>query len=144
MVIPDFIYGYIRTRLTASEQREIYPPSGLSEEQLEELKDQLHECMPKNSIIVDLWDWDVHFEEYLSDDWYFEAAFGETDTLDVCAEELGDFFLEKVEEYGLDYDQYPDYNGFESWISEKSIEFIRSWRENVIRLFGQSRKSQRL
>jgi hypothetical protein len=46
----------------------------------------------------------------------------------------------KVEEYGLDYNQHIDYNGFESLISEKSIDFIRSWRESIIRLFDQGRK----
>ena len=69
--------------------------------------------MPIYSMIADLWDWDVHFEDYLSDDWYFEAAFGEPGTLKSCAEELEEFFLEKAEEYGLDYNQHLDYRAYQ-------------------------------
>lgn len=82
-----------------------YPPSFLNEDQLVELKDQLRACMPLDSMITDLWDWDVHFEEDLSDDWYFEAIFGDETNVGACSEVLAEFSLEKCDEYEIDYNQ---------------------------------------
>jgi len=79
-----------------------YPPSTLSDEELDELKRRLNECMPSNSMIMDLWDWDIHFEEELGCDWYFEVAFGSLKSnLACCVDELASFFMEKVIEYDL-------------------------------------------
>jgi len=130
--------GYIRNRLigSVSSHEEIYPPADLSEEQLEDLLDRLTELMPLDSIIVDLWNWDVHFEDYLDNDWFFEAAFGGIETLNGCAEELADSFLEKVDEFDMDYDQYPEYDIFQSKVREESRKFIAGWRNNVLSRYG--------
>ncbi len=109
-----------------------YPPSALSEEQLEELKDQLRACMPVKSMIIDLWDWDVHFEECLSDDWYFGAVFGDEASVCSSAEELAEFFLEKCDEYGMDYNQTDDYPEFEDLIRREAKGFIKNWRQAVV------------
>ena len=109
-----------------------YPFSILSEEQLEALKDHLRACMPLNSMIIDLWDWDVHFEDYLSDDWYFEAVFGDEAGVDPCSEELAEFFLEKCDEYGIDYNQTDDDPEFEELILTEAKKFIMGWRQAVV------------
>ena len=55
---------------------------GLSDDQVSALKDSLAACMPVNSMMLDLWNWDCHFENELEDDWYFGAAFGNDELLD--------------------------------------------------------------
>jgi hypothetical protein len=87
-----------------------YPPATLSEEMLDELKDRLRECMPLDSMITDLWDWDIHFEEDLCDDWYFEAVFG------------------------ADYDRSSDDPEFEDLIHVEAVNFILGWRKRVLAL----------
>jgi hypothetical protein len=108
-----------------------YPPATLTEEQLLELKDKLNEFMPVYSMIIDLWDWDVHFEDYLSEDWYFEAVFGDDKSIDYCAENLAEFFLEQVVKFDLDYDQFGNEDFFEELVLEESKKFIVEWRENI-------------
>jgi hypothetical protein len=100
----------------------------------DELKRRLGEFMPLDSIIIDLWDWDIHFESELCNDWFLSAAFGHTDTLDSCSADLADFFLEKVDEYGMNYDQPSDREGFEDWINKESMKFIENWRRNLAAL----------
>lgn len=114
-----------------------YPPTELSDEDMDRLKDRLSGCMPRRSMMIDLWDWDIRFEDLLEDDWYFEAAFGTPDTVDECAEELTNFFLEQVDQWGIDYNQYEDPDGFEEMVSDEARKFIRSWRENIFRKLVQ-------
>ena len=116
-----------------------YPPGVISGEQLDELKDRLTECMPLDSMFIDLWDWDIHFERDLSDDWYFETAFGSASSLESCAEDLIAFFLEACSEYDIDYNQSPDDPEFENLVREEAIKFIRAWRNN---LFTRLTKSE--
>jgi hypothetical protein len=115
-----------------------YPPTKLSEEALGELRDRLNECMPLDSMITDLWDRDIHFEEYLGDDWYFEAVFGAASSIVQCAEELAEFFVEKCDEWGIDYDQSPDDDPeFEGLVRQEAQDFIRGWRNNVFARHAQ-------
>jgi hypothetical protein len=114
------------------------PPAELSDEDLDRLKDRLSGCMPRRSMIIDLWDWDIRFEELLEDDWYFEAAFGTPDTVDECATELADLFLEQVDKWGIDYNQYEDPDGFEEMVSEEARKFVRSWREDIFKKLVQA------
>jgi hypothetical protein len=63
-----------------------------SEEELDELKRLLNECMPSDSMIMDLRNWDIRFEEDLENDWYFEAVFGSLKaTIDHCIDILAAF-----------------------------------------------------
>ena len=112
------------------------PLSALSHGDLEELKHRLNACMPLQSFIVDLWDWDVHFEDDLGEEWYFEAAFGSTESLPHCASELGAFFLEQVERYDLDYNQYEDPEFFTVVVREETQQFIKHWRDNIFKRFA--------
>jgi hypothetical protein len=113
-----------------------YPPAELSEEELDELKRCLNECMPSNSMIMDLWYWNIHFEEDLGDDWYFEVAFGSLKSnIDHCVDELASFFMEKVIEYDLDYNQINDSAEFNEMVRKKAHEFIIAWRGKIIDRF---------
>jgi len=110
-----------------------YPPSELSEEELEALKEQLRNYMPLDSIITDLWDWDIRFENDLEDDWYFAAAFGTTSSLEAISEYLAEYFLEKADEYKRDYDQHEDDDTFSSFVTAEAQKFIAGWRNNIIK-----------
>lgn len=113
-----------------------YPPSTLSDEELDELKRRLNECMPSNSMIMDLWDWDIHFEEELGCDWYFEVAFGSLKSnLACCVDELASFFMEKVIEYDLDYNQDNDSAEFNEMVRKEAHDFIIAWRGKIIDKF---------
>jgi hypothetical protein len=85
-------------------------------------------------MINDLRDWDIHVEDgdYLSDDWLREAAFGEADTESECAEELAELFLQKCDEYDMDYDQSSDPDGFAIRVHETAEAFIRQWRARLL------------
>lgn len=115
------------------------PQDTLPEEALEELKYQLNRCMPLDSMIIDLWDWDIHFESDLEDDWYFDAVFGATSGVEHCATTLAEFFSEKCNEYGMDYDQSPDEDPqFEAMVLEESRSFIVGWRKAVVQRYAKA------
>jgi hypothetical protein len=117
-----------------------FPPEHLSEEELEVLKETLNQYMPLDSSIIDLWDWDIHFESeaHLSNDWYFETTFGDSDSLNYCSSELADFILEKIEEDGMDYaqEQWDTQEEFGVFIKEMATDFIHRWRMNIDKGIG--------
>lgn len=53
-----------------------FPPSSLTEKELESLIHNLERAMPFDSLIADLREWDAHLYDLLADDWFFGAAFG--------------------------------------------------------------------
>ena len=118
-----------------------YPPSETSEDELNELKDSFNEYIPVNSMIVDLWDWDIHFEDHLSEEWYFDSVFGSSTSLGQSVDELVDFFLEKVDEYDMDYDQQNDPESFKQLVREEALSLITCWRENIFNRFVQQKAS---
>ncbi len=109
-----------------------YPPAELSDNELEGFKAHLNACMPLDSLMVDLWKWDIHFENDLEDDWYFETVFGEAASAQACAEQLAEFFLQKVDEYAMDYDQDATSNDFKAMVREEALKFVTSWRLRVV------------
>ncbi len=115
-----------------------WPPSVLSDDALSALKDRLSLCMPVN-IISDLRDWDIQIEDELSEDWYFNAVFGDKDSMDDCAEELAEFFFEKCNEYDMDYDQFNEPEWFEHLVRESASDFIFFWRNEVLLKYGPGR-----
>lgn len=114
-----------------------YPPSGLSAELLTKLKARLNECIPLESMITDLWDWNIRFEDDLSDDWYFEAVFGSASSLEPCAQQLAEFFVAKCDEGDIDYNQSRNYPEFERLLGEQASHFILDWRKNVFARYAQ-------
>ena len=113
-----------------------FPPDVLSDDELEDLKRRLKNCMPVETLITDLWDWDLHFEESLEDDWYFAAVFGDPSGLGDCAEQLAAFFLDACNENDLDYDQHDDEESFDERVHDQAREFLLGWRKNVVRKYG--------
>jgi len=109
-----------------------YPPTELSEKELETIKDKFNALIPLDSFIVDLWDWDLHFENELSNDWYFEAVFGRKSNIHVAAEELANYFMEKSKEHSIDYNQ-SQYSPEEYYahVLNESLQFIINWRKNI-------------
>jgi len=108
-----------------------YPPAELSEQEIKVLRERIDEAMPKFSMMVDLWDWDIHFEKDLSDDWYYEAVFGRQSSVNVLAEELAEYFLEQVDEFAMDYDQDNDPEIFHDLVMTEARQFIVNWRKNI-------------
>jgi hypothetical protein len=122
-----------------------YPPAELADDELDALKNMLRDQMPVRSMMMDLWDWDIHFEEDLESDWFFEAAFGPVSSEENCAEDLADYFLEKADECSMDYNQHDDYEEFEKLVCAEAIKFIRDWRTNLMNSFlAADRSIQRL
>lgn len=97
-----------------------------------EIKNKVSSTIPLQSIIFDLWDQDIHFEEELGSNWYFDAAFGSNACLDWCVTELASFVIDNQSRYGIpliDMDD-PDFNG-EEFIAEESRSFVVDWRGNL-------------
>lgn len=118
----------------ALEKKE-YITTELSDEEFEELKNNLNGCMPLGSMILDLWDENVRFEENLTSKWYIEAAFGTEDSLSDCATQLENFFLTHVENLALDYNQYGEELLFQELIRDEARQFVKNWRKNIYSLF---------
>lgn len=128
------ILGYLMLSEMLNKQEGIEtpcPPAELSEEFLEEVKWWLNQGMPLDNMIIDLWDWDIHFEKDLSEDWYFESIFGAVSSVDSCAKDLAEYFIAMCDEYALDYGQGPGDKQFEDLVWEQSVKFIKDWRKNV-------------
>lgn len=119
-----------------------YPPANLSDDELADMKTKLNACMPKDSMMIDLWGWDIHFEDDLGEDWYFEVVFGDAGTCDNCAEQLAEYFLGKVEDHALDYDQHADRETFEALVRKESQDFITAWRNTVFDRYAKDKAGQ--
>ena len=113
-----------------------WPPESLSEEELDKLTEALNSCIPSDSWITDLWNWDIHFEQELEYDWYFDAVFGDSTSIESCADDLADFFLSKMDEFDMDYDQYSDPETFEELLRDEARNFITKWRANIDQRFS--------
>lgn len=98
----------------------------------EGIKEKLIELMPLNHMVIDLWDWDIHFEEITFDDDLILIATGPEDYAIEQAKLLAEDFLRWIDEYDMDYDQenWPE-GKFEDWIEEGCIAFIKDWRLRV-------------
>lgn len=107
------------------------PTAELSDDEIQELKTHLSAFMPRDSFLLDLKSWDVHFDDELGDDWFFETTFGHRDTAIDCAEDLSVFFLEKVDEYDIDYNQQGEEAEFEARVRDEAVKFVRSWRQRI-------------
>lgn len=98
----------------------------------EELRERLIALMPRDTIVTDLWDWDIHFEELSFDD-INEVAFSDNDELENHASVLADDFLRWIDEYGMDYNEqdWPSPEEFVAWVRQECLDFMTKWRVNV-------------
>ena len=107
--------------------------SNMSEEQQADLKVELQSLMPMNSMIMDMWGWDLHFEDHTFDDCFFEVAFGSEELALEQALYLKDDVLKWIDEYEMDYAQesYKE-NDSEKWVYDECVKFIKEWRANIL------------
>lgn len=119
----------------------VWPPSVLTEEECEDLDDRLRGTMPRDSIILDLWNLDVHFEDDLDADWLYGCAFGPESSVDWCADALAEFFLDTCRRYDLDYDQHRDPEGFEEWLYDEVRKYVVDWRKAIAAEFMGGRNA---
>ncbi len=136
-------------RLKISSERDRNPEDGgghpninmkqeVPEDNGEKLRERLVALMPRDSMVMDLWDWDIHFEETSFDD-ITDVAFADEEELCQYAENLAKDFLQWIDEYAMDYNQegWSSDEEFSEWIGERCLEFMRKWRANVRNEFGQ-------
>lgn len=100
-------------------------------------RERLISLMPRFSMVLDLWDWDIRFEDTF--DGLEDAAFAEGDEQVAVADSLADDFLQWIDQYDMDYDQtgWDSDDDFEKWIRQQCRDFMKEWRENVRREFGK-------
>lgn len=93
---------------------------------------RLVECMPLDTIVTDLWDWDIRFEQESFDD-IEDAAFCSDDELEHFAELLADDFERWADEYGMDYDQssFESPEDFSKYVKQQCVQFMEEWQKNV-------------
>jgi hypothetical protein len=109
----------------------------LDEDDVETVRAALRELMPLDTIVTDMWDWDLHFEDTTFEDTYFDVAFGPEDFALAQAECLKEDLLLWMDEYGMDYAQEQrSEEEFEQWIHDQCKEFIRKWRSNIVKRFA--------
>ncbi len=106
------------------------------EEEDDELRETLIELMPRGSMVMDLWDWDIHFEETFDD--ITEVAFSEGDELAQHADALADNFIGWIDEYGMDYNQEDSTpEEFSESIKKQCLDFMTKWRAAVRKEFDR-------
>lgn len=130
------LVGYYAARAWCGIESDIpalHFPALVEEAAEEALLEHLRAAMPCDSMILDLWDWDEHFEEQLGTDWLYEAAFGVEATLASCASILAEHFLAVVDDRDIDYDQHADNDAFQAMVNERAMAFIRDWRASICR-----------
>lgn len=101
------------------------------------IRERLIELMPRESIVFDLWNWDIHFENETFID-LTKDEFENDETVTQYAKSLAEDFLGWIDEYDMDYNQQdmtPE--EFEAWIQQESFTFMQKWRQNVKNEFGE-------
>ena len=108
------------------------------EEVDDELRERLIELMPRDSMVIDLWDWDIHFEESSFDD-IADAGFADDAELAQYADTLSSDFQQWIDEYDMDYNQQgcSSPEEFSEWIEQQCLDFMKKWRANVKIEFGR-------
>lgn len=98
---------------------------------------RLVDCMPLNTIVTNLWDWDIQFQEESFGD-IEEAAFCNDDEIERFADLLAADFERWVDEYDMDLNQneFENPDGFSEFVKEQCVQFMKEWRQNVKAEFG--------
>ncbi len=112
------------------------PPDELTEQEIEGLRSALRELMPLDTMVTDMWDWDIHFENSTFVDAYFDVALGPEDVALAEAESLQEDILGWIGEHGMDYAQdQMTQEEFEALVLTQCREFILKWRGNIVGRF---------
>lgn len=121
-----------------------WPYDELDDEDIEAAGDVLRALMPLDTIVTDMWDWDIHFEEKTFEETYFDVALGQEEYALTQAEYLKDDLMQWIDEMGMDYAQ-EEFSGdeFEKWVLEQCLQFVQKWRENIVKKFSEYPKIDR-
>ena len=113
-----------------------WPYDRLTDEEVDAAKDALTQLMPLDTIVTDMWDYDIHFEGSTFADTYFDVALGSDEFAFAQAEYLKEDILGWIQEFVMDYaqDQY-DGDEFGEWVLGQCKDFILKWRRNIARRF---------
>ncbi len=99
----------------------------LSEEEIMSVRNALQALMPMDTMVTDMWDWDIRFEDITFEESFFDVAFGGEDEIAGHAEQLKEDILTWIDEYAMDYAQEQwDDDEFEKWVYEQSVELIKN------------------
>jgi hypothetical protein len=100
-------------------------------------KDSLRQLMPLDTIVTDMWDYDIHFEDSTFEDTYFDVALGSDEFAYSQAEHLKEDILGWIQEFGMDYaqDQWTE-EEFEQWVHNQCKDFIVKWRNCIVKRFS--------
>ena len=114
-----------------------WPFDELTDEEVEAGKDVLGRLMPLYTIVTDMWDWDIHFEDMTFVDTYLDVALGPDEFAYSQAEHLREDILGWIQEYCMDYaqDQWTE-EEFEQWVLGQCKDFIVKWRNSIVKQFG--------
>jgi len=114
-----------------------WPSDDLTEQEVEGLRSALRELVPLDTMVADMWDWDIHFENSTFVDTYFDVALGPEDVALAEAESLKEDILGWIDEYGMDYAQdQMTQEEFEAMVLMQCREFILGWRGNIVKRFA--------
>lgn len=117
---------------------EPWSPDDLTEEEVEGLRSALWELMPLDTMVTDMWDWNIHFETSTFADTYFDVALGPEDVALAEAESLQEDILHWIDEYGMDYAQdQVTQEEFEAMVLTQCREFMLKWRGNIVGRFAE-------
>ncbi len=114
-----------------------WPYDELDDDGIEAVKDVLRELMPLDTLVSDLWDWDIHCEETTFEDTFFDVALGPEEYALKQADGLKEDILWSIDEFSLDFaeEQFND-GEFELWVHEQCREFIQKWRHDIFKRFS--------
>ena len=102
-----------------------------------DVRQQLIGLIPLDTIVTDLWDWDIRFEEISFDD-ITEVAFCTDEEVVKNAEYLANDFLGWIDECDMDYGQEDWEPGeLEEWVFEECLKFMQAWRQNIKKEFNR-------
>jgi hypothetical protein len=108
-----------------------------------ELKQSLTELMPLDTMVTDMWDWEIHFENITFEDSFFDIAFG---TEPVAMEESGCLpqdILGWIDQFDMDYSYMElEQDQFEKWVEDECVRFISKWRSNIVEQFTKPEKDK--
>lgn len=111
---------------------EPWPADELSDEEMEKAKDTLRQLMPLDTMVTNMWDWGIRFEDFTFEDCFFDVAIASEDFAMAQAEYLKEDIIRWIDEYDMDYaEEQFEAEGFEKWILDQCKAFILKWRNNI-------------
>lgn len=129
---------FVISRLTSLDQTveisDIY--EGLGEADFDrEIRRKLVELMPRSSRLIELWNWDVRFEQaaFEDRDAMLQAVVDrDDDSIERWATALRDEWNLAIDQYGVDMALEELEEDVDDFMMDECRKFMRDWRENVL------------